>query len=157
MFSDVSLTTVMTKSSQTWKRFADKTLQVLQIHSHSEEVECLTCQEIDKQILPNKALCFVITSAHNNNHPNLEMKFMKNSLKFEVDNQPQDYLFTNILNEQPYHSKPFLLHEALISTKQIVIGRPPIPLHNVSGNDCYAISGMCYFTNTYIDQIYLII
>ena len=152
----MTLSTEMIQSSQTWKKFREKTCKVLQIHSHNDKIECLTCQQLDKQTLPNKALCFVTISSNNEEYVNVNIKSMKNSLKFDVDNHPQDYVFANKLNDEPYHSKPFL-HEALISTKEIAIGRPPIPLRNIGGNDCYAISGMCYFTNTYIDQNHIII
>ena len=145
MFSDLTLTSEMIQSSWTWKKFGEKTCKVLQVHSHCEGVECRTCQEIDKQNLPNRTLCFVTIATNNNEFPNVNVKCTKNSLKFGVDNQPQGYVFANKLNDEAYHSKAFI-HEAPISTSRIVIGRPPIKLYN-SGNDCYANSGKCYFTN----------
>ena len=150
MFSDPTMTTEMMRSSRTWKKIREKTCKVLQVHSHLEGIECVTCQQIDKQTLPNKTLCFVTISA-NNEYPNVITKCAKNSIEFDVDNQPQDYVSANELNDQTYHFKPFI-HEEPISTTPIAIGRPPIPLYN-SGNDCYAISGKCYFTNTNITKI----
>ena len=146
----MTLTNEMIESSRTWKKIAARTCKVMQIHSHYEGIECLTCQNIDKKTLPNGALCFVKISANKNEYPNVNMKFTKNSLNFVVDDDPQDYVFANKLNDEPYHSKAFI-HEAPISTTRIAIGRPPIPLYN-SGNDCYANSGKCYFTNTNINK-----
>lgn len=139
-----SLTTELVKSSWTWKKFGDKVCKVLQIHSHRRGTECMTCQRIDKQTLPNKTVCFVTLSTHNNDSPNVNVKCVKNTVKFEIDNQPQNFVFANRPNEEQFVSRPFI-HEAPISTTRIIIGRPPIRFWN-EGNDCYVISGKCYFS-----------
>ena len=86
--------------------------------------------------LPNSTLCYVkITREGHDNAKNLTLKFTKDSINFVVDDKPENYLFTNQVNEQPSHQRPFVI-DLPFASPPVGIMRPPIPLTN-SGTDCY--------------------
>ena len=86
--------------------------------------------------LPNSTLCYVtITREKHDNAKILKLKYTKDNIRYVVDEKPENYLFTNQINEQPSHQRPFVIDLPFASTP-VEIMRPPIPLAN-SGTDCY--------------------
>ena len=76
-----------------------------------------------------------ITREKHDNAKTLTLKYTKDNIKFVVDDKPENYLFTNQINVQPYHPRPFVIDLPFASTP-VEIVRPPIPLKN-TGTDCY--------------------
>ena len=127
----------MIETSWTWRKFTDRTLKVIQLHSHSSlEFACQTCHH--GGLLPNGTLCFVtITEDDLDIAKKVTLKCSNDNLNFVLEDKPKNFLYSNKINIQPSIQSPFV-KGVPFSKSKLNHPRPPIPFRN-SGTDCFVI------------------